>query len=107
MMIIAYSILFLILGCGTSWVSTTNAEIELRSPTLVSYAHGPVSWKILERSCQDLGKIMVRFFTMYFNVVCIWYCLIGSLVAMHDCGTHTLTRLIMHESWSSHGSPNC
>ena len=30
-----------------------------------------------------------------FNVVCIWYCLIGSLVIVHGHGTHTLAGLIV------------
>ena len=43
-------------GCGTSWVSTTNVGIELGSPTLVNLAK--FTWEILERFCQDHGKIV-------------------------------------------------
>ena len=50
-------------GCGTSWVSTTNIGVELGSPTLVNLAKFPGTGEILERSCQDHGKIG---FTMYF-----------------------------------------
>ena len=86
-------------GCGTSWVSTTNVGNQLGHPTLVDLAKFPGTWKILERSCQDLGKIMVRLFSpCIFSDVCIWYCLIGSLVAMYHHVTHMLTGLVLLES---------
>ena len=63
MMFIAYSILFRCFGgCGTSWVSNNNVEIELGGPTLVNLAKFPGTWEILERSFQDHAKIG---FTMY------------------------------------------
>ena len=73
-------------------MSTTNVGIELGSPTLVNLARFPGTYEILERSCQDHGKIG---FTMYFNVVCICFCLIGSLVIVQGQGTCTLAGLIM------------
>ena len=55
------------------------------------------SWE-LAISWLDLAKIMVRSFCPCNTVVvCISYHLIGSLVALHNCGTHTLTGLVMYD----------
>ena len=84
MLFIAYSTLFFVLTSGTSCVSTTNVEFGQRRPTLLG---------------QDLGKIMVRLFSpCNIVIVCICNGLICTLVAVHDCGTHTLTELVMCES---------
>ena len=49
------------------------------------HALSPGSWMILPRSCQD------GFPACNLLVVCICYCLRGSLVAMRNHGTHALT----------------
>ena len=53
---------------GDYQVSTTNIEIELRSPTLVNLTKFAMDGKILWESCQDHSG---NGFTMYFVVVCV------------------------------------
>ena len=91
---------FLILGSGTSCVSTTNVEFGQRGPTLVGYVDGP-------GSCEDLVKILARsLYPCYIVVVCICYDLICSLLTMHECATCTLTELVMHKLWIAESPKN-
>ena len=46
-------------------MSTTNVEIELRSPTLVDLAKFAGNWEILKESCQDHGGNGVQIHNMY------------------------------------------
>ena len=80
---------------GDYQVSTTNVEIELRSPTLVNLT----KFTRLERSCGDLAKIIVGMVSpCIFVVVSDLYCLIGSLLIMRGCVTHMLSRLLIQMS---------
>ena len=74
---------------GYYQVSTTNIEIELRSPTLVYLTK-------LAGTGKNLARIIVGMVSSCFVVVvCVLLCLIGSLVIMHVCVTHMLASLVV------------
>ena len=90
------------LAGGTWYMGTTSVEIDLGVDRVVLHLWVMPLVLGIGVSCQDLGRIMVRLVSPYnTNVVCILYCLLGSLVIMHDNGahgTHTLSDLVVHES---------
>ena len=77
---------------GDYQVSTTNVELELRSPTLVTLTKYAVTGLILKGSCK-IRAGMVSLCS--FDVVCVLLCSIGTLVAMHGHVTHAHAQLVM------------
>ena len=95
----------MILGAYRDKMHESKVSLELSCYSSVKTRIRPVeSYQILLRSRQDHGKIVSPCNTV---VVCIYYCLICSLVAMHDHGTGVLTELVMHESCAHCELQNC
>ena len=71
-------------------MGTTNVEIELNGPTLVDLTKFAGTGMILKGSCQDhcMNSLPCNFI-----VVCVLYCLLGSLVIVHVCVACMVVRL--------------